>query len=121
VEPIRVMIVDDSIVVRKALEKILQGLGHQVVCQTGDAREALGSVGEHAPDLLFLDIIMPGQGGLTTLAQVREAHPELKVVMLTSVADAETAREAKRLRANHYIVKPFSPEVIERTIRKVMG
>ncbi len=101
-----VLIVDDEIAICQSLEGILGDEGYQTSSvNTGEA--ALASVAEDAPDLIFLDIWMPGIDGLDVLARIKQTHPALPVVMISGHATIETAVKATRLGAFDFIEKPL--------------
>jgi DNA-binding NarL/FixJ family response regulator len=90
-EPIRVVICDDHRVVADGLAAVLaQQPGIEVVDVTGSAADAVEAVREHEPDVVLMDYSLPDGNGADATRQVKEVHPETKVVMLTSFADEDT-------------------------------
>ena len=104
-----IMIVDDEASIRTSLEGVLEDEGFKVVC-AGDGHEALKTMEEEMPDLVLLDIWMPGIDGIETLKRMRELHPALQVIMISGHGTIETAVNATKLGAFDFIEKPLSLE-----------
>ncbi|MFI5216169.1 MAG: sigma-54-dependent transcriptional regulator [Candidatus Limnocylindria bacterium] len=115
----RVLIVDDAEGIRTFVAHLLELRGFDVDTAE-DGRSALALLeGGAAPDVVLLDVMMPGQDGLATLARIREQHPGVPVVMLSVVGKTGTIVEAMRLGAADYLNKPFEEEELEATLAKV--
>jgi DNA-binding NtrC family response regulator len=103
----RILVVDDSESIRSYLASVLGAHGHRVDTAE-DGRRALGLIeGGAAPDLVLLDVMMPGLDGLETLRRIRERAPRLPVVMVSVVGNARTIVDAMRAGASDYLSKPF--------------
>ena len=102
-----VLIVDDEPAIQSALRGVLEDEGYRVTA-VGSGAEAIGVVADEVPDVVFLDIWMPGLDGLETLAQLKRVRPEAAVVMISGHATIETAVKATRLGAYDFIEKPLS-------------
>ena len=100
------LIVDDEELYRKALERILTRVGHNVITAR-DATEALVAIAEHSIDLVLSDIQMPGINGLELVRQIREIDPDLPCIVITGYGSAEQSVEALRAGAFWYLEKPF--------------
>jgi two-component system chemotaxis response regulator CheY len=118
---LNVLLVDDSRSVLDKLECILgeiEDLSIVGTAQTGAA--AIRMTNESRPDLVLLDIVMPGLDGLSALRTIRSMHPEIQVAMVSSLAgDMTMEREAFRLGACQIIGKPFDADMIEALIEKI--
>ncbi len=118
---LNVLLVDDSRSVLDKLEGILgeiEDLSIVGTAQTGAA--AIRMTNESRPDLVLLDIVMPGLDGLSALRTIRSMHPEIVVAMVSSLAgDMTMEREAFKLGACQIIGKPFDAEMIEALIEKI--
>ena len=118
---LNVLLVDDSRSVLDKLEGILgeiEDLSIVGTAQTGAA--AIRMTYESRPDLVLLDIVMPGLDGLSALRTIRSMHPEIVVAMVSSLAgDMTMEREAFKLGACQIIGKPFDAEMIEALIEKI--
>jgi NarL family two-component system response regulator LiaR len=111
---IRVLIVDDHLVVRQGLRFLLeQEPGIEVVGECGDGGQALAAIPALAPHVVLLDLIMPGLGGLETLALLKRDHPAVEVIVLTALTDDDHLLAAIRAGAISYLLKTAgSDEVI---------
>jgi DNA-binding NarL/FixJ family response regulator len=108
----RILIVDDHPLTRDALATLLGAHGLDVVGCASDGMEAIGEAARLQPDLVLLDLSMPGMDGLTALPQLREAAPECEVVVLTASGTEENLLAAIRGGAAGYLLKSEPPERI---------
>ncbi|MDQ0417129.1 two-component system response regulator YesN [Croceifilum oryzae] len=116
---IRILIADDEEIERVALEKILTTHLAQVevVATVGNGREAIEKTEQMKPDLLLMDIQMPGINGLEAIEQIQEKFPTTKVVIVSSYDTFTFAQQAIRLGVKDYLLKPSKVQVIVETIR----
>ena len=114
-----ILIVDDERAIQRSLRGVLEDEGYRVTA-VGSAQEALARLADDAPDLVFLDIWMPGMDGLDALAEIKQRRPETAVVMISGHGTIETAVKATKLGAYDFVEKPLSLEktllVVERTL-----
>ncbi len=117
----KVMVVDDSRIVQLQLQKILSDTEYQVVacCQSGE--EAIEQFDQVQPDLVTMDIIMPGMDGLEAARLILESHPQARVLMVSSLAYDDTIDEANQIGASGFVYKPFDREAVLASIRKVFA
>jgi DNA-binding NarL/FixJ family response regulator len=115
----RVLIVDDHPLTRDALKRLLGAHGFEVAGEAGGGEDAIGLARELAPDLVLLDLSMPGLGGLEALPRLREAAPGCEVVVLTASEDEESLLAAVRSGAAGYVLKSEPPERIVEFLRGV--
>src|SRR5215212_3182158 len=108
----RVLIVDDHPITRAALASLLQAHGFSVAGEAADGEEAIELARRVLPDLVLLDLSMPGLGGLPALTRLREAAPETEVVVLTASGTEENLLAAIRAGAAGYLLKTEPPERI---------
>ena len=101
-----ILIVDDERPIRRILSVLLQERRHRV-SEVGSGEEALAALPEAKPDLVLLDLKLPGMDGLETLRRLRALSPELTVVMMTAHGTISSAVEAMRRGAHDYVAKPF--------------
>ena len=105
-KPVRVLIVDDHQIVREGLRTVLaQEKEVEVVGEAPDGERAIAQARLLAPDVVLMDLVMPGMGGLEALARIREACPGSQVVVLTNVASDQTVRDAIANGAVGYLLK----------------
>ena len=110
--PARILIVDDHPLTREALASLLGAHGLDVIGCASDGAEAIAEAGRLQPDLVLLDLSMPGLDGLTALPRLREAAPECEVVVLTASGTEENLLSAIRAGAAGYLLKTEPPERI---------
>jgi len=116
----RVLVVDDAEGIRTYLANLLELKGYEVDT-AADGRRALALLeGGANPDVVILDVMMPGLDGMETLKCIREIDPELPVIMLSVVGTASTIVDAMRLGAVDYLNKPFEEEELEATLESVL-
>ncbi|HEX4598236.1 MAG TPA: response regulator transcription factor [Burkholderiaceae bacterium] len=118
---IRVLLVDDHKLFRAGLRSLLQALDDvEVVAQADDGREALSLAKAHCPDVVLLDIMMPGLNGLDAVARIARACPRTRVIIVSMSAQQESVLRALRAGAVGYLVKTADPAELELAIRAVM-
>jgi DNA-binding NarL/FixJ family response regulator len=118
--PISVVIADDHPVFRAGMATVLQELdGIEVVAQAADGAEVLTVVAQHRPDVVLMDLRMPGVGGLEATARIRVEQPETAVVVLTMDSDDDSVFAALRAGARGYLLKEADGRDIERAIAAV--
>lgn len=120
-KPLRALIADDSATMRQLLSAILESMGIVVIAGANDGQQALDLALATQPDLACLDIEMPRLNGLSALAQIKQAQPEMRVVMVTSHAESATVKQALLAGACGYILKPYQPEQVISTLRKILA
>lgn len=113
----RIMIVDDSRVVFAEMKRMLEGSEIEIsgFCRSGE--EALEQYESVAPDLITLDIVMPGMDGLETCRELLERWPQAKILMVSSLAYDDTIASANELGAKGFLYKPFNQESLLEGIR----
>ena len=111
----RILIVDDEQSVREVLSEYFVEQGYSVETAE-DGEKALALVQANAPDLVLLDVRMPGIDGLETLRRLRTIAPDLAVIMVTANEDVGLARDTLKLGALDYVAKPFDFVYLERAI-----
>jgi DNA-binding NarL/FixJ family response regulator len=119
-EPIRVLVADDHAVVRDGL-KVFLGLQEDIAVagEAADGVEAVEQAKRLSPDVVLMDLVMPGLDGVEATKALREACPEARVLVLTSFADDEKVLAAVRAGAAGYLLKEASPEQVSSSIRAV--
>jgi CheY-like chemotaxis protein len=112
-----ILVVEDQESMREWLAAILESAGHQVSAAR-DGLEAISLAKQHAFDLIFTDISMPGEEGLGTILAVRKAQPDLKIVVISG-ADPEVLMDAKMLGAYAALRKPVTSETVLQCVRSI--
>jgi two-component system nitrogen regulation response regulator NtrX len=115
----RILVVDDEAGIRRSLSGVLLDDGYEVALAE-DGEKALAAIHERAPDVVLLDIAMPGRDGIAVLEELRRTHPGLAVVMMTGHGTIETAVRATQLGAFDFIEKPLSLDKLLLTLRHAL-
>jgi DNA-binding NarL/FixJ family response regulator len=117
---VRVLLADDHALVRAGFRMLLDNLESvQVVAEADDGRRALELVKEHQPDIVFMDVAMPGLNGLEAASQLAEAYPHVRVIILSMHANEEYVLRALRAGAAGYLLKDSGPQELELAIAAV--
>ena len=114
-----VLIVDDEVGVRESLKMILKK--DYEVFLAKDAEEAFSQIKAQSPDVILLDIILPGLDGLRVLERIKQNDPDSIVIMITATNTAKTAVEAMKLGAYHYVTKPFDNDELRLIISRSLS
>jgi DNA-binding NtrC family response regulator len=114
-----VLIVEDEIAVRECLKMILKN--DYEVFLAKNAEEAFFQIKEHSPDVILLDIILPGLDGLKVLERIKQNDPSITVVMVTATTTVKTALEAKELGAYDFVTKPFDVDELRLIITRSLS
>ncbi len=119
--PTRILIVEDHPTMREAMRLVLEGEGF-AIDEAADGQGALDRIRAAPPDLLFLDMNIPGTSGADVLAAVKEDPLTARVRVIVVTATGEEGRaDALRLGADEYFTKPFSPTALLRTVERVLA
>ena len=118
----RVLVADDHAVVRTGLRHILEAMpGITVVAEAGDAESALRLAREHVPDVVVLDVSMPGPSGLSVLRSIRRDVPSARVLVLSMYDDAEYVDEGVRAGAHGYVLKDTATTELRAAVAAVLA
>ncbi|MEW6405150.1 MAG: response regulator transcription factor [Chloroflexota bacterium] len=116
----RILLVDDHEVVRLGLKALLDRHPQlEVVAEAGTAREALKYVEQYSPDVVVMDIRLPGGSGIDACEKIAESHPDTHVIMLTSYAEDEMLFSAIRAGASGYVLKQIGGDDLVRALEAV--
>ncbi len=117
--PITVLLIDDHKVVRQGVRAFLQTQTDiEVVAEAGSGETAVALVAEHAPDVVLMDLVMPGMDGVMATRQVKTLSPRTQIIMLTSYHQDEHIFPAIRAGALSYLLKDIEPTALADAIRK---
>lgn len=115
----RILLADDHAVVRLGFRLLLEGVGAEVVAEADRGEAAIRLYAEHDPDVLVMDVSMPGIGGLAALERLLGVAPKARVLMLSAHEDAIVPVRAMRLGARGYLCKRASPDEFLRAVGEV--
>ena len=119
-EPLRVLVVDDHAVVRAGLRLLIdRELTMVVVDEAADANEAIFRVIEHKPDVLLIDVTLPGESGIQAIPKLLAASPDTKILVLSMHDDPRYVREAFAAGASAYVLKEAADAEVVAAIREV--
>jgi DNA-binding response OmpR family regulator len=118
-----VLVIADDPVFCRVVEEILENDGYAVE-SVGDAQSGISRFGETHPDLVMVDILMPGKEGIATILELREANPDARILAMTgggNFAAADVLRIAELLGADNSLKKPFEPAVLLDTVKRCLA
>lgn len=116
----RIIIVDDHEIVRLGLKSLLdQYPQYEVVSEAKNAKEAIAQVETHKPDIVLMDIRLPGKSGIDACEEIKQNFPDVKVIMLTSFAEDEMLFSAIKAGASGYILKQIDSSGLAKSIEAV--
>ncbi len=116
----RILIADDASFMRQMIREIIESEGHEVIAEASDGVEAVEAYKEHRPDLVMMDMVMPRRSGIDAVRGLVQMDPNACVVMCSALGQESLVTEALEAGAKDFIVKPFKPELVASTIRKVL-
>lgn len=119
IEDLRVVLVDDHPMFRQGLRTLLEDLGVTVVAEAADGESGVAAVVEHRPDVVFMDLQMPGVSGVEATRRLTDREPDVKVLVLTMVEDDQAVFAAIQAGALGYLLKGAGQEEISRALASV--
>jgi two-component system chemotaxis response regulator CheY len=117
----RVLIVDDSLFMRTQIRNILSGAGYLIAGEASDGKQAEKKYKDLNPDIVIMDITMPGINGIEALRKIKSYDRQARVIMCTSLGQNSKVKEAITSGADDYIIKPFQKERVLQAIEKVLN
>lgn len=117
----KILIVDDAMFMRKVIRRTLEANGYTDIYEAGDGEQALEIFKEEHPQLVLLDITMPGMSGLEVLEKIMVIDGQTKVIMCSAMGQEMMIQKAIFNGALDFIVKPFKEEEFMRVIRQACG
>ncbi len=116
----RVLVADDASFMRQMIREIVEAEGHEVVGEASDGDEVVEEFKRLQPEIVTMDIVMPKRSGIDALRAIRKVDPGARVVMCSALGQETLVMEALQAGARDFIVKPFKPDSVLATLRKVM-
>jgi two-component system chemotaxis response regulator CheY len=116
----RTLIADDASFMREMIREIIEPEGFEVVAEAGDGVDAVELFKEHSPDIVTMDIVMPKRSGIDAVKNIVKLNPGALIVMCSALGQEALVMEALKAGAKDFIVKPFKPDMVLATLRKVL-
>lgn len=116
----RILVADDAAFMRQMIREIVEAEGHEVVAEASDGVEAVDQFKTHHPDLVTMDIVMPRRSGIDAVKGILELDSTACVVMCSALGQETLVTEALQAGAQDFIVKPFKPDSVVKTLSKVL-
>lgn len=117
----KILLVDDAAFMRMMVKNVLTENGYTDLQEASDGAEAVAKYNEIRPDLVIMDITMPNKDGLEALKEIRASDPNASVVMCSAMGQEAMVIEAIKSGAKDFIVKPFKPDRIIKTVTSIVG
>ncbi len=117
----KILLVDDAAFMRMMLKNTLSQAGYTDLVEAEDGVKAVEVYTAEKPDLVFMDITMPNKDGLETLKEIKAMDPGATVVMCSAMGQETMVMDSIKSGAKDFIVKPFKPERVLSTVKKILG
>jgi two-component system chemotaxis response regulator CheY len=117
----RVMIADDSLFMRTLLRRVLSPLAVEIVGEADNGDDAVTGYATLQPDLLLLDVTMPGVSGIVAAKRILAEHPDACIIICSALASSDRARETLQLGVKDLITKPFGAADVQTRVRQVLN
>ena len=117
---VNVLIVDDLAFIKIVLRDILEKAGFRVVGEASNGEQAIAMYQDSRPDVVLMDITMPGMDGLTALTKIREIDAAARVIICSALGQQQLIVQAIQLGAKDFIVKPFQPHRVVSALKKAL-
>jgi two-component system chemotaxis response regulator CheY len=114
----KVMVVDDSAIMRKLISRFSREFGHEIIGEAGDGEQALKVAREKNPDLVTMDLTMPNMDGLTCIKELMKLKPETKIIAISAQSSEQAANQAMLAGARSFLVKPFNADQLHEKFRE---
>ncbi len=118
---LNILLVDDSLIIRRSLRKIFEDVGHTIVNEAKDGMDGYVKYQKHLPDLVTMDITMPDMDGITSVKKIIAEYPQAKIIMITSHGQENMVIDAIKAGAKGYILKPLNKDKILEIIESIFG
>jgi two-component system, chemotaxis family, chemotaxis protein CheY len=120
-QPVRYLIVDDSVFARKNLTKMVESFGGKVAAEAGDGCTAITEYDRVQPDIVLMDITMPQMEGIEAAERIIRQHPQARIIMVSSVGYQENIVASLQKGARHFVQKPVKAEQLYDILKYVLG
>ncbi len=116
----KLLIVDDSNIIRRAIEFYLKEFNMEICGSVNNGEDAVRCYKEQKPDVVTMDITMPGMDGLAALEQIMDFDPSASVIVISALKDKGTGIKALSLGASGFLSKPFTPDQLKEEIEAIL-
>ncbi|HTC94783.1 MAG TPA: response regulator [Terriglobales bacterium] len=120
-QPVRYLIVDDSVFARKNMAKMIESFGGRVAAEAGDGCTAITEYDRVQPDIVLMDITMPQMEGIEAAERIIRQHPQARIIMVSSVGYQENIVASLQKGARHFVQKPVKAEQLYDILKYVLG
>jgi two-component system chemotaxis response regulator CheY len=117
---VSILVVDDSVLMRNKLVKMLTDLDFNVVGEAKDGQDAIIKFKKYLPDIVTMDISMPVMNGIYATEQIINSYPNANIIMLSALNQKDMVLQALEKGAKHFIVKPFTSDKLKTVIEQVL-
>jgi len=117
---VRVLVADDARFMRQLIREIIEPEGFEVVGEAADGRSVVEEFAKLRPDIVTMDIVMPKRSGIDAVREILALDAGARIAMVSALGQEALVMEALQAGASDYIVKPFKPEAVVATLRKVV-
>jgi two-component system chemotaxis response regulator CheY len=114
-----IMVVDDSMFMRKVIKGMVQKLGYCVACEASDGNEAVENYKKFRPDVVTMDITMPGMNGISALKEILTFDPNAKIILCSAIHSKSLVLQGIRDGALDFVEKPVLPEKLKQALSHV--
>ncbi len=116
---LKILVVDDSLIIRKNIKKYVTALGHSIVGEAKSGAQAVEQCAELYPDLITMDITMPDMDGIEAVKKIREFNKTVDIIMVTSHGQEDMVISSLKAGAKGYILKPINEEKLSKAIKNI--
>ena len=117
----RILVVDDAMFMRLILKSILTEAGHTIAAEAADGEAAIREYKKHMPDLVTMDITMPGLTGIDAVKGIINVNPQAKIIMVSAVPQKDHVIQAIKNGAKSFIIKPITVDKLIEVVDSVLG
>lgn len=115
----KLLVTDDAVIIRELIKDVALASGWEIAGEAGNGQEAIELYGQLRPHAVTLDLVMPEYDGLHALRGILEADPQARICVVSALDQSSILREAFRLGAGDFIVKPFDKELLATTLDRL--
>lgn len=118
--PYQVLVVDDSMIIRNKISRLPDSAGYHVIDTAKDGKEAIQKCAQYHPDIVTLDLTMPGMDGLQAIPKLIEIKSNILILVVSALSDQATGLEALELGASGFLNKPFTDEQLLKSLTRMV-